>query len=399
VAYAILFILALIYLAFFLILLVKLLEALTRIFGGIGFDRSRHVVDSGLIGACSLLGCCGGRPSRRRRYRASDARRPSSQAFTLPSAALQQQQHTQGSFGSRPATLKADSFGPPSVLRPEQAMRPYKETDDDEHETGYIMGAWQPFPRPGYTALAEHKPSFTSESSAAAAHSSGAVTASSSGFARVAGGRAHYENPYHIATRSDLTFPSAEHSIDRDRPGLARQGTHDLDGDEVLPTASVASFARQAQAIPALAPHQRTRSQTAIVEDVALLRNMFADAHEVQPLSLAGGRKDDGKVVDDDDDDDDDESVRETPKHRGWFSLGKKGRRHSEAPAPLDLAPNPGPSEPAPSTGRSFVVVRKQPANNARQQSVSLDLNRAAAAAEEEDKPGRSFEVLRGKDA
>ncbi|EIN11076.1 hypothetical protein PUNSTDRAFT_64002 [Punctularia strigosozonata HHB-11173 SS5] len=391
VAYAILLILALIYLAFVLILFVKIIEGITRICGGVSFDRSRHVVDSGLIGACGLLGCCGGgrQQRRRRRYRASDARRPSSQPFALPSSALQQ--NNQSTLNSQSQTLKAESYGPPSVLRPEHAMRPYKETDDEEQEAGYIMGAWQPFPRPGYNALAEqHKDSFSSNPSTLV-QSTPAPAASSSGFARVGGGRAHYEDPYHIATRSSLTFPSADHSIDRaERPTLARHLTNEREEDEVLPTASVVSFARQPTP---LTPHQRTRSQTAIVEDVALLRNMFADAHEVRPLS-PGGRKDENAVVDDDDDDD--ESVKETPRHRGWFSLGRKTRRHSEIasppPAPLNLSADPGPSEAGPSTGRSFVVVRKQQPG-IRQQSASLDLNRAT-----EDRPGRSFEVLRGKD-
>ena len=66
VAYAILFILGLIYLAFLLMLIVKVVEAILRIVGGIGFGRSRHVVDSGLLGTMGLMGCCGPRHPHRK---------------------------------------------------------------------------------------------------------------------------------------------------------------------------------------------------------------------------------------------------------------------------------------------------------------------------------------------
>ena len=177
-AYAILFILGLIYLAFVLMLIVKLVEGLIRIFGGVGFHESRHVVDSGLLGVLGLVGCCGSRrPRRRSRYRQEP------QPTTLPL--------------SRPTPPFKDvtptPSGPPSVLRPEHALQPYKEESDDE--TGFIMGAWQPFPRPGYNAVDDQA-------------SSDAASAPKSGFARVGGGRAHYDSPYAIQTSSLDAFVS-----------------------------------------------------------------------------------------------------------------------------------------------------------------------------------------------
>ena len=127
-------ILPLIYLAFVLMLLVKLVEAVLRIFGGIGFNRSRHVVDSGLLGTMGLMGCCGPRRNSRSRsgYHPAHNRQPSSLALSRPAPPFKD---------STPP-----SSGPPSVLRPEHAMQPYKEDSDDEG--GFIMAAWQPFPGP-----------------------------------------------------------------------------------------------------------------------------------------------------------------------------------------------------------------------------------------------------------
>lgn len=140
VAYAILFILGLIYLAFLLMLIIKLVEAVLRISGGVGFHRSRHVVDTGLLGVMSMTGCCGSRKS-------SPANRRQSNIPKQPSTLLL----------PRPIPFKdvtpSPSSGPPSVLRPEHAFQPYKEDSDDE--TGYIMGAWQPFPGPGYSTIDE----------------------------------------------------------------------------------------------------------------------------------------------------------------------------------------------------------------------------------------------------
>ncbi|KAH9173446.1 hypothetical protein EDB89DRAFT_2113969 [Lactarius sanguifluus] len=87
VAYVILFTLSFVYLAFVLLLICKIIEALTRIFGSIGFDHSRHTVDTGLIGVCGLLGCCGSRRGRTPRSRATHSDLPPMNSqVTLPLA-------------------------------------------------------------------------------------------------------------------------------------------------------------------------------------------------------------------------------------------------------------------------------------------------------------------------
>jgi len=172
---------------------VKLVEAFVRIFGGVGFHRTRHVVDSGLYGAYGLAGCCGSRPRKRPR---------------------RQGQHHVGGSGSGsgtglrlgpsqmflakpgvPSVPTPSSSAPPSVLRPEHALQPYREESDDEE--GYIMGAWHSYPKPGYSAVEDQSFAVPTPPSQ-----------KSSGFTRVGGGRAHFDTPY--AIQSDDSRASLE---------------------------------------------------------------------------------------------------------------------------------------------------------------------------------------------
>lgn len=340
VAYAILLILGLIYLAFVLMLIVKLVEAVIRIFGGVGFHESRHVVDSGLLGVLGLVGCCGsGRRRRRSRYRQEP------QPTTLPL--------------KRPSPPFKDvtptPSAPPSVLRPEHALQPYKEESDDE--TGFIMGAWQPFPRPGYNSV-EDQP---------------APEPPKSGFARVGGGRAHYDSPYAITSNSvrgsNQTFPSSE----RNAGSSHLQGPSYDYSPPPTPSISSATVARQADVSSTLPPgamppahHVRTKSQTAIIEDASALINL-SDIRASQGIIGHVG--------------DEDESEAAQPKKK-WFGL-RRNRRQSE----LDIEPSPLAASDA-EPGRSFLVVRKS------RPGVSAG-NNAAGPTGDGSEP-RSFTVIRG---
>ncbi|GJE84872.1 hypothetical protein PsYK624_009480 [Phanerochaete sordida] len=337
VAYAILFILGLIYLAFVLMLIVKLIEGVVRIFGGVGFHESRHVVDSGLLGALGLVGCCSsGRRNRRSRYRLEP--QPTTLPLKRPSPAFKD--------------VTPTPSGPPSVLRPEHALQPYKEESDDE--TGFIMGAWQPFPRPGYNAVDEQP---TPEPP-------------KSGFARVGGGRAHYDSPYAIQSSSlrgsNHTFPSSE----RNAGSSNFQGQSYDYSPPATPSISSATVARQADvSLPpgAMPPaHVRTKSQTAIIEDASALVNL-SDIRPSQGII--------GQVEDEED------SEAAQPRKK-WFGL-RRNRRPSE----LDPEPEAPPANADP--GRSFVVVRKSRPGTA--------TNNASPSAESSEP--RSFTVLRGNNA
>ncbi|PCH40942.1 hypothetical protein WOLCODRAFT_137091 [Wolfiporia cocos MD-104 SS10] len=338
IAYAILCILGLIYLAFTLMLVVKIIEGVIRICGGVGFHRSRHVVDSGLLGTLGLLGCCGSRRpehlNRTRNNLGHVTKQPSTIPLTRPS----------------PGT----GSGPPSVLRPEHALQPYKEESDDE--TGFIMGAWQPFPGPGYSPVDDTPRS---------------PELPKSGFARVGGGRAHFETPYAIASGSTQTFPSMERTLPTS--SLA-QSIPSVDPSPP-PTPSLANVARRADvstlpqgAMPPL--HIRTKSQTAIIEDASALLNV---------RSAAAANIAQEEAVDTSED-------APAPKKR-WYNR-RKSRRMSEGDL-MSIAN--APSGSGQEGGRSFVVVRKQ-----RPGVPSKDASASSSTAEPERK---SFTVLRGNNS
>lgn len=339
VAYAILFILGLIYLAFVLMLIVKLVEAVIRIFGGVGFHESRHVVDSGLLGVLGLVGCC----SSGRRHR-RDRRRQEPQPATLPL--------------KRPSPAFKDvtptPSGPPSVLRPEHALQPYKEESDDE--TGFIMGAWQPFPRPGYNQVDE-QPS---------------PEPPKSGFTRVGGGRAHYDSPYAITSNSFRGSNQTFRSSERNAGSSHLQGPSYDYSPPPTPSISSATVAKQADvSLPpgAMPPaHVRTKSQTAIIEDASALINLS----EIRPSQGIIGQVED-----------EEDSEAAQPKKK-WFGL-RRNRRPSE------LDPEPElPSASEPEASRSFVVVRKSRPGTAN--------NNAGPSTAEASEP-RSFTVIRGNNA
>lgn len=384
VAYGILIILALIYLALALMLVVKLMEAAVRIIGGINFDRSRHVVDSGLFGACGLFGCCG--PRRHHRGRRSDKSRQK----TTKTGAHSHRDSDLSSYAA-PTRLTALNTGsdsrkgslhsgpPPSVLKPEHALRPYKEESDDE--PGFIMGAWQPFQSQptGYIPVKEP-----------------ATPAKSSGFSRVGGGRAHIDSPYAItggaANQSNTTFPSMERPSPTRVTAAESQSSSTLprppafEDESPPPSVSSSSAYRQQphQDLPpgAMAPfHVRTRSQTAIIEDAgapAGMRRHNESSASAGVVGTPGGSRPPSRTTKLDSApppssyrhsqaaSEDSRSSVDQPRKKPWYKI-KRNRPHSSEgynfrpqdeenvlSEPLDVPP---PSTTTP--GKSFVVIRK----------------------------------------
>ncbi|KAF8166980.1 hypothetical protein BJ912DRAFT_1034832 [Pholiota molesta] len=336
VAYGILIILALVYLALLLMLLAKMIEGILRIVFGIGFDRSRHTSDTGLLGVLGLLGwsCCGGkrksgRSARKNRrkdgsktyqnangHSASMDRDSDLSSYMPPHSALAA--HHDGTT-TPPRFIGTDSrkgsthSQPPSVLKPEHANRPYREEGDAEDE-GYIMGAWQPFPRtpvgatggsgPGYAPLgpggeaqamglgiaaAGYKTTPSPAQTPKAASSGAGASPASSGFTRVGGGRAHIDSPYAISsggTSSTHAFPSlGQQSVQSQAVGHSQSPTQATNySSSALTATSARRFYEEPEpmsfvsvdmgvgsnGLPAGAmqpAHIRTKSQTAIVED------------------------------------------------------------------------------------------------------------------------------------
>lgn len=413
VAYGILIILALVYLALLLMLLVKLLEAVVRIVGGIGFDRSRHVVDSGLLGACGLLGCCGPRSRRRRKenqnrkhkYKPTDAQptlpqaqhRDSDVSSYIPPQNLHDNgTHTPPKFPSQDTSSRKGSTHsgpPPSVLRPEHALRPYREDSDDEN--GYIMGAWQPFPRPGYTAVT-NAPLTAAPGTILPNQQQHAQQGQqkSSGFSRVGGGRAHIDTPYAINAGSTHTFPSiAQHS------GGATSSPVFYDDEDDSPPPSFSNVGRQNElgGLPpgAMQPaHIRTKSQTAIIENPSTASpNSGRPSPGTTPGSGSGSGSGSGLSVPSErprlgssgllhppimshmavanDEDDDNDSEDQTPKKKPWYHIGRRRLYSSEGSGPNNAPVTPEVANPpidaemggataaTGSPARSFVVIRK----------------------------------------
>jgi hypothetical protein len=368
VAYGILIILALVYLALLAMLFFKLVEALFRIVGGMGFDRSRHVSDSGLLGVLGLLGCCGFRSrsskKRRRKSRKAPRRTPAQSeisSYASPNPLLASAPPFLSSDGRKTSTTP--SGPPPSVLRPEHALpKPYREDDDDE---GYIMGAWHSYAqKPGYSPVIESTPAPPPQPK--------------SGFARIGGGRSHIDTPYaimdgstsafaarngstqaiassSIGNGSTHTFPSVQQqsgdgSFYRGHAFAASASASALYDDEDPPPSltSLTNVARQPEygQLPpgAMQPaHVRTKSQTAIIEDASKVYGPATTlTNPIGGIALGGppNSNSEGGVgsprphdaiphfsittADDDDDDDDGSTIEEQPKKKPWYRIGRR---------------------------------------------------------------------------
>ncbi|KAK2465977.1 hypothetical protein APHAL10511_001618 [Amanita phalloides] len=403
VAYGILIIMALIFLALGLMLLVKLLEAAIRIVGRIDFDRSRHVMDSGLVGVLGLLGCCGSSPGGRR-HRHSKTRRAekTSNRFRVsnssempplnPRATTNDPPRAESPFpDSALRKSSANSGPPPSVLRPEHALLPYREDSDDE---GYIMGAWKPFAsqRPGYSPIG-------------GPHHAGASSPSQkqSGFSRVGGGKAHIDSPYSIShvgrasAGSIHTFPSVGEKHSPMGPGpssLSNPVFYDEDDSPPPSLSNVSNLGTSGLPPGAMQPlHVRTKSQTAIIEDAGWMLPIITSppGHSTENSGSGGGgvasflrprltscigitgnsgsasqivpaaiRADIPYSPSDDDD-----SEREPRKKKPWYFL-KRHRPHTSDDSYTGPAAPPEPefggldlSTSSSQPGRSFVVIRK----------------------------------------
>ena len=447
-AYGILIILALVYLSLLLMLLVKVVEGMIRIFGGIGFNRSRHVVDSGLLGTCGLLGCFGG-PRKRHRRRSHKRKAPMVNASQLQTRDSDLSSYMPPAGGVMPAdgtatpprflnpgSRKGSTHShPPSVLKPEQANKPYKEELMDNDDEGYIMGAWQPFPRlsVGHAPVGDGSQippsSIFGQQKAKQSTGSSTNTAPPSGFSRVGGGRAHIDTPYAIATGSTHTFPSigqqsqTQHSANHSTSALAGQPLfYEQDINETndeIPLEMGLAIGDNGLPPGAMQPaHIRTKSQTAIVEDYlpsvpASSSSMTKSQRQQSQIPLGQPsstrhlsestflRPPDARnatkfTLEADDDDSGDEADQQKKK-KPWYHI-RRNRPHSAegrtstAASTADLGGGPVDEElgglisnsGAPQPQRSFVVIRKPPGSMGR-------LNQAGASSSAGASPGGTY--------
>ncbi|KDQ20518.1 hypothetical protein BOTBODRAFT_310057 [Botryobasidium botryosum FD-172 SS1] len=343
IAYAILLIQGLIYLAHLMMFAVKNIEAFVRLVWNVPFDGSPHSVDSGLIGALSLASC-GRRRKNRHKHRSYSSGRATA---VTPSQSITSAMKL-GRF-SPSVTTPSTPTGPPSFLRPEQALVPYKEEGDDE--TGYIMRPWQP--------------AFTTQTAAYQAVEP-QTDAPSRGFSRIGGGRAHIDSPFAISHGEE---PSSSTSM------IPRRAQ---------PPSSYLPPGASPPNVPTI--HNRTKSQSAVIEQPASPFIVVSGSADIG--DLGGGSAEQQAQhslrppqVPVADDDSTDASLGAKPR-KGWFNRdvsgaeeevemtpqgeskgvsiwpfrrgGKKGDVEGQTPA--STAP---PAAPAESGKSSFVVIRE----------------------------------------
>lgn len=179
----------------------KFIEGIVRLAWDVPFDRSKHTVDAGLLGALARTPCCGARRTRKRPNRASHAPSDSTTQNMLLAPALHSRTTFSGSgaggVGARDSASPgagSGAGGPPSVLRPEHLNQPYREESDDEG--GYILGAWHYDDEQGPDSpLSPATPTPVTPPATPPAPAS----SSTSGFSRVAGGRANIASPFTMA--------------------------------------------------------------------------------------------------------------------------------------------------------------------------------------------------------
>ena len=406
-------ILALVYLALLLMLLGKIIEGLIRMFGGIGFDRSKHMVDTGILGACGLLGYCGSRKKRRSRSSSKHKRRPRNSDLSSFLPPVGGAIHNPGTVTPR---MGSGNSQPPSVLKPEHANRPYREEHNDDD--GYIMGAWRPSPRtsmgyipvsdgPQTTVLANFVLQPPQKPKLSMSSSTGSTT--TPGFSRVGGGRAHIDSPYAITTGSTHTFPSIGHQSQKQTPNQSssalpsqllnyERSMQDNEDDPPLSLSNVESgMALGHDGLPhgsTQESHIRTKSQSAIVENYlpvvsgsgsgpALTKQYQSFKAPIKHLSqdnflrfpeenFTKNKFTFGGGPDPDEDDSGDEQDQQKKK-KPWYHLRRprlhstEGRSSTSA-SPADLGDNREYADgemggledtSEPKQQRSFVVIRK----------------------------------------
>lgn len=401
---------------------VKVVEALVRIFGGVGFHRTRHVVDSGLYGAYGLAGWCGSRPRKRPRrqgqHNASGSGSGSGPGLRLGSSQM---------FLAKPGVPSVptpSSSAPPSVLRPEHALQPYREESDDED--GYIMGAWHSYPKPGYSAVEDQPFAVPTPPSQ-----------KPSGFTRVGGGRSHFDTPYAIQSNSrtslerqslmphhgvtspelDSNHPPAPFKfgtppLNTNTPSVGvlqnngsnnkppgSSGSGGGGGGPPRPTIALAA-GRQNLPHGAMPPaHFRVQSQSAVVVHPGLTDSLTGSsgsgngtgASNTSAKTSSPMRAPPIRYVSED-------GVLDspTPKKTPWFRM-LRNKGHSDSGTAADEEADPPTGTSGGNTpGRSFLVVRKDQSQG---QSHNVRPSTSGSSGDDAGQKKGSFVVLRGRDA
>lgn len=221
IAYAVLFLQAIVFIFFLLMLITKIVEAIIRLVGGVPFDESTHPLDGGLFGAIADLDCLnprGGKAAqRRRRKRGSKQLQRNVSAAGSLTTQMMLDRHSQGVMrplsegntpffaGRRGSIIDSNTsyfpsivppLGPPPLLERRSSESKFEEPHGGET----IMGAWQPAGASNHQSNQITSP--TSPHSERFAESPLTTPLSTHSPARsfsvVRGGRADFNNPYTV---------------------------------------------------------------------------------------------------------------------------------------------------------------------------------------------------------
>ncbi|KAG8891065.1 hypothetical protein FRB98_000074 [Tulasnella sp. 332] len=394
VAYAVLIINGLIYIAFVLILLMKILEGLVRLFGRISFDSARHPSDTGLFGTIEMLSFF-----KRHRRRGSSARRHryrpahSNTGHEVPSPSTDRSSHAMVyETNSLSREKQHGTSSVPSYLRPEHARTPYKE-DGDDLDKGYILGAFHdegnvepPMPPMPQQQFYHHK-QYTQPPVPAQ------QPPSNTGFTRVKGGRANFDTPFAIRNppgsedrRNNRRTTESTSLVMTAYPPSSFTHQHPPSLQQQQSEPSPSSFPQPA---PKKLAHGRRRSETAVIEDTSSFaggQGPPSSRGPPTPTFQRGGQSPLFPPVMSLSMDVESEDSSVAPRRKYWFGGGgsktpehrradseeggsrthqaegssiiwpfRRGRNKSE-PDRFQAAEEP---EPGPEPGRSFQVVRR----------------------------------------
>lgn len=311
------------------LVVVKIIEAITRLIVHAPFDESEEQFDTGLLGAMSKLSCCGDdllrASGRRRRRRAAINNKAGKKGSRAPSIGSTQLMlggggaiSPQRSPGYNPGYSPYDPRTTPGGgrgLGDDQSYFMQQQQYSQHHhqlsngaggaeQTGFIMGGWRDVPQSygngdGRTCyenpsrdvyLPSPGPSYINPS-APPTPGEGPKR----GFSVVRGGRSAYETPYALvpsqtnsthqphASVSSSSFintrpPSASAAPSND-PGSSSSGSRTSYQPPSIPLSPV----KGSSETPRPRVHQRTRSQTAVIETIPLGPAVGGSSHHHYP--------------------------------------------------------------------------------------------------------------------
>ncbi|GAA5879304.1 hypothetical protein JCM3774_006428 [Rhodotorula dairenensis] len=416
--YVILLIAGLVLLLFVVVAGCKLLELCIRVIGGVPFDESRSPRSGGLSGAIRKLNGRGsGRSSRRRHHDRPHAQSAAARRRAIEERRRRNLHRERLAYAGDDASVNTHTYMLPSAARPAghpgaagsvmsltPTNSPFPTGGLAAEDDGFILsplssrgwdspsirsgGAYSsnqprgPILRPGprqwsseLSVAAAAAPAASATLVAPAVGTVGAVRTApgtSSGFARVGGGKATHSNPYELAQRADTAYPPYPpvSSADMYAPRRSSQGA--FAAESTLPAQRQAS--RPSLTLP---------SSSALLSNVVSPGGRLDEEHnrrlstrvrarQARKGGFFGRFKSQPIYSDDDfsDDSDDSDTAEGAPGRRrkrggllGLLAGGQGASRNrpamSDAYVPDELYEPPFEPAPADSGEKGFSVVRK----------------------------------------